>query len=300
MARRHYENFAVGSRLLPRSARGALAAIYAVVRIADDLADEKTPGATADDRARAIHDWESGLLEAVAGGQAPHWALRACASEIRRHDLDVTCFQALFRAFIRDTREVRYASFDDLLGYCSDSANPVGRLVIQLLDPSISADRTALEASDAICTGLQLVNHWQDVAEDAARGRIYLPEDERQRFGVDEVALLEGRDSPELRALLCFEAARARALLESGDVLVARSRGRLRLEAAFFRRAGLTGCDVLAESGYDVMNGKPRLARRHRLRVVAQGIGDAIAARSIRPATSLSLSSPPPRPPELS
>ncbi len=289
LAHSHYENFAVGSWLLPRSARGALAAIYAVVRIADDMADEEETGTAPAERARAIREWEKALLDAVNGGDAPHWALRACAEEIRRHDLDVRCFQSLFRAFARDTEQVRYANFEDLLGYCRDSANPVGRLVIQLLDPTVARDPLALEASDAICTGLQLLNHWQDVAEDAQRGRIYLPEEERSRFGVDENTLLAGHDSAELRSLLSFEVARARALLESGGGLVARSRGRLRLESALFRRAGLVGCDVLSEAGFAVMGGAPRIPRRRRLWGVGHGILDALSSRRSRLRSTLPL-----------
>lgn len=300
LARGHYENFAIGSWLLPRSARGALAAIYAVVRIADDIADEEKPGVTPAERAQAIRDWEHGLLQAVEGGSAPHWALRACAAEIRRHDLDLGCFQSLFRAFVRDTAIVRYADFEDLLGYCRDSANPVGRLVIQLLDSSVARDRVALEASDAICTGLQLLNHWQDVATDARRGRIYLPADQRKRFGVDEVALLQGQDSAALRSLLSFEVARARVLLEHGSDLIARSGGRLRLESALFRRAGLVGCDALADAGFSVMHGEPRLTRRHRLRILWRGIGDALYSRASRPNPTRPLSAHRPGPSESS
>ena len=153
LAESHYENFAIGSRLLPRQSRDALAAIYAVVRIADDLADEDRPGVTPEQRIAEIQDWQAGLEAAVNGEGAPHWAQRAGAQAITQHNLDMDCFRALFRAFIRDAEGANYESFDDLLGYCADSANPVGRLVIALLDPERANDPRLLDASDSICTG---------------------------------------------------------------------------------------------------------------------------------------------------
>ncbi len=172
----------------------------------------------------------------------------------------------------------RYASFEELLGYCRDSANPVGRLVLALFGVR---DPRLFEASDALCSGLQLVNHWQDVAADARRGRIYLPEEDLARFGVSPQAVLEGRDGPALRALLGFEVSRARALLVRGGDLVAATRGRLRLEVALFRRGGLAACEALARVHYGVMAGAPRLTARDRARVLAGGLADFL--RSPRP-----------------
>ena len=276
LAQSHYENFGVGSRLLPRNSRDALAAIYSVVRIADDIADEDRPDAAPENRIAEIQDWQAGLESAVAGGTAPHWAQRAGARAIRQHHLELDCFRALFRAFIRDAEGANYETFEDLLGYCSDSANPVGRLVIGLLDPACSANRQLLRASDSICTGLQLINHWQDVAVDASRGRIYLPREDRERFGVDEEALLRGEDSEALRSLLAFEVARARDFLEAGDRLVRGTRGRLRIEVALFRRAGLQACAALERSGFAVMDGSSKLTGRDRAAIVFNGIRDSV------------------------
>jgi len=295
LARAHYENFAIGSRLLPRRLRLPLAAIYATVRIADDLADERTAGSAAvgDSTAEArdadangartaameIDAWQSDLDRAAAGEAVEHFALRACGAVIRAFDLPLEAFHALFRAFRRDTAQTRYASFDELLGYCRDSANPVGRLVLGLFG---ARDPALHPASDAICTGLQLVNHWQDVAADARRGRIYLPQEDLSRFGVAEAALLRGEDSPALRALLAAETARARAFLERGTVLVAATRGRLRLEVALFRRGGLAACDALARAGFAVMQGPPRLRASDRARVLALGLADTLRAGRAR------------------
>jgi squalene synthase HpnC len=270
LARSHYENFPLGSLLLPRRTRGALAAIYAVVRIADDLADEGPGGAAARD---ALSAWERDLERAVAGEPVGHFALRAGAAAIRQHGLPLGAFRALFRAFRRDTLQSRYETFDALLGYCRDSADPVGRLVLALF----GADDPALHrASDALCTGLQLVNHWQDVGEDARRGRIYLPLEDLRRFGVSEETVLAGRDEPALRDLLAFETRRARGFLEAGAPLVAATRGRLRLEVALFRRGGLAACDALARIGYAPLTGAARLRARDRARIAATGVLDAL------------------------
>jgi squalene synthase HpnC len=284
LARAHYENFAIGSRLLPRATRRWLAAIYAVVRVADDLADEVAPGAPAgplspadrEARRSALEAWERGLEAAAAGGEAPHFAQRAAGEAVRALGLPLEPFRGLFRAFRRDLAQSRYESFDDLLSYCRDSADPVGELVLRLFgqyEPRLTV------ASNAICTGLQLVNHWQDVASDARRGRLYLPLEDLTRFGVTPDSVLAGEDSPALRRLLAFETARARALLESGAELVACVRGRLRLEVALFRRGGLEVCDALASAGFAVQGGAPRLGRRDRLRVLLGGLRDAAAPR---------------------
>lgn len=268
LARAHYENFAIGSLLLPRRLRLPLAAIYAVVRIADDLADE---GAGGSEAAAAIDAWERDLERAVAGEPVGHFALRACAAVIREHALPLEAFRALFRAFRRDTTQSRYRSYEELLGYCRDSADPVGRLVLGLFGVR---DARLFAASDAICSGLQLVNHWQDVAADARRGRLYLPLEDLSRFGVAPEAVLEGRDGAALRALLGFETARARELLERGGDLVAETHGRLRLEVALFRRGGLAACDALERAGYAVLAGPPHLGAADRARVLFRGLLD--------------------------
>ena len=265
------------------------------------MADEDRDEASPEQRAEAILNWEAELLLAVEGKTVSHWALRACGAAIRRHDLDIDCFRRLFRAFLCDTHKTRYESFEDLLAYCEDSANPVGRLVIQLLDPDVLADAAASEASDAICTGLQLVNHWQDVREDADRGRIYLPQSDLQRFGVDESSLLRGEDSPKFRALMAFEVSRARALLDRGDELLEKSHGRLRFETALFRRAGLAACSALKRTRYDVMHGPAHLGKSDRARIVLWSIKDALGAKARARAHARGLpSAPSTTPPEAS
>lgn len=270
LARSHYENFAVGSRLMPRRLRAPLAACYAVMRIADDFADE---GGDPEVAAKQIRDWQAGLERATRGEPVEHFALRACGVVVRAFGLDLDNFRALFRAFLRDTRQTRYETFEDLLSYCRDSADPVGRIVLGLFG---ARDPSLLPYSDAVCTGLQLVNHWQDVASDARRGRIYLPLEDLARFDADPEAVLRGEDSPALRACLALELGRARERLEAGAPLVARTRGRLRVEVALFRRAGLRACRAVMRSGHAVMDGPPRLGARDRLAVLALGLRDAV------------------------
>lgn len=275
LARSHYENFAVGSFLLPRSTRRWLAAIYAVVRVADDVADEGDPSLPAERDARlaALDAWERGLEDAAVGGNAPHFAQRAAGEAVQALGLPLAPFRALFRAFRRDLVQTRYETFDELLGYCRDSANPVGDLVLRLFgqyDPRLT------KASDALCTGLQLVNHWQDVAKDARTGRIYLPLEDMTRHGVDQDALRAGVDSAELRRLIAFETDRARGFLEDGGRLLGQVSGRLRLEVALIRRGGLAACDALRAAGYDVQTRAPRLRRRDRFRALTRGLGDAM------------------------
>jgi squalene synthase HpnC len=278
LARAHYENFAVGSLLMPRRLRAPLAACYAVMRIADDFADE---GAGPEVAAKQLREWEAGLERAARGEPVEHFALRAGGAVIRAFALELDDFRALFRAFLRDTRETRCATFEDLLDYCRDSANPVGRIVLGLFGARAGAgsdDDALLRGSDAICTGLQLANHWQDVAEDAQRGRIYLPLEDLRRFGVDPESVMRGEDSPGLRACLALEVERARAFLAEGRSLVERARGRLRVEVALFRRAGLAACAAVERAGYAVMAGAPRLGARDRCAVLALGFGDAFSA----------------------
>ncbi len=276
LARSHYENFAIGSRLLPRSTRRWLAAIYAIVREADDLADEGEVRTEEQrqERIAALDAWELGLEAAAAGGDAPHFAQRAAGEAVRALDLPLAPFRALFRAFRRDLVQTRYETFEDLLSYCRESANPVGELVLRLFG---RYDEKLRPASDAICTGLQLVNHWQDVASDARRGRVYVPLEDLTRFGLGVETLLAAEDSAALRQLLAFETGRARALLEEGGELLGQVRGRLRVEVALFRRGGLAACDALARASYAVQPGPPRLLARDRVSVVIRALRDAAA-----------------------
>jgi squalene synthase HpnC len=264
------ENFPVASRWLLGPARYHLVALYGFARLVDELGDG------ADGDRLALLDWAEAQLEEAAAGRSGHPVFSRLAPTIRSCRLPLQPFRDLIEANRRDQSVQRYATFDQLRGYCRLSADPVGRLVLGVLGVA-GDEETAL--SDSVCTGLQLVEHWQDVAEDAAAGRIYLPLEDMEAFGVTEAEVLAawrgaggpgGPASPRLRSLLAFETARARDLLETGAGLVARLRGRPRLAVAGFVAGGLAAADALAGSGYDVLRGPPR---PRRARVAVHGVG---------------------------
>ena len=270
------ENFPVASRWLLGPDRDHLLALYGFARLVDELGDH-APG----DRL-ALLDWAESELERAAAGSPDHAVFARLAPTIRACRLPLQPFRDLIEANRRDQSLVRYATFDDLRGYCRLSADPVGRLVLAVLGVEGGDETTRL--SDSVCTGLQLVEHWQDVAEDATAGRIYVPLEDMEAFGVTEADVLAvgtgpagpgagepgGPASARLRALLAFETARARELLETGAGLVARLTGRPRLAVAGFVAGGLAAADALAERGYDVLAGP---ARPRRTRVARHGLG---------------------------
>lgn len=253
MAQAGSENFPVASYLLGRRERSQLLTIYGFARLVDDLGDE-APG----DRV-ALLDWLERDLDAVYGAGAPeHPVMRALAPTVAACSLPDEPFRRLIEANRRDQLVSRYESFDELLGYCRLSANPVGELVLHVFGAATSA-RIAL--SDDVCTALQIVEHIQDVGEDHARGRVYLPREDMTRFGCRDTDLGAGSVSSALRDLLAFEAARARTLLDSGGRLVRTLPLRPRLAVAGFVAGGRSALDALDAAGYEVLGARPRPGR---------------------------------------
>jgi len=254
----HYENFPVASRLVPAALRPAIVAIYCFARAADDLADEgdAAPG----DRIAALAAFGR-ALDAIAAGDTPGTApFPALATAIRRHDLPLAPMRDLLSAFTQDVTTRRYATYADILDYCRRSANPVGRLLLALY----RADRGAqgsdnLAASDAVCTGLQLANFWQDIAVDWRKDRVYLPQEDLARFGLTVDHIAQGRADARWRDLMAFETARARALLQSGHRLARRLPWRLRLELAAVIAGGTRILDRIDAVGGDVFTRRPVL-----------------------------------------
>jgi len=216
LARGHYENFPVASWLLPRRLRPAVAALYAFARTADDWADEgDLPEA---ERLRRLDDWGRRLHALERGGDTSEPVLAALAWAVRRHALPWAPLHDLLSAFRQDVTRRRYDTWAELQDYCRRSANPVGRLLLHLYK---CAGPRELALSDDICTALQLVNFLQDLASDYhERGRIYLPREELDRFGVTEAHFRERRNDAAMRALLRFQIHRARSLLCRGAPLV--------------------------------------------------------------------------------
>jgi squalene synthase HpnC len=243
----------VAPRWLPRALRRDLLAIYGFARLADQLGDD-APG----DRLAALAELEAELGRAFEG-RASLRLLIELGATARARRLPREPFLRLIEASRRDQLVTRYATWSELAGYCALSANPVGALVLALFDAA-TPERVAL--SDAVCTALQLVEHCQDVGEDLARGRVYLPADERARFGVAEADL--GRvPAPEpLRRLVAFQVGRARELLARGEALLATLPPPARLCVAGYAAGGHAALDALAREGFDPSS--PRLAPRRR------------------------------------
>ena len=269
--RDHYENFPVASRLVPARLRPAVVAIYRFARSADDLADE---GEASSGARLAALELYTRALEAIERGESPPLApFPALADAIRTHRLPMTPFHDLLSAFSQDVTTVRYATFDDVADYCRRSANPVGRLMLALYGLSSPSSQ---RASDSICTGLQLANFWQDVAIDWAKGRVYLPGEDLKRFGVDEPQIAAGRADASWRALMAFQTARARTLLDAGRPLLRELPLRLRLEIGAVIAGGRRVLDRIDAVGGDVFRRRPVL-----------GAADwiAVALRTVIPAT---------------
>ena len=275
MARAAAENFPVALRLLPRAVRDHLRAIYGYARLVDNLGDEY-PG----DRDAAL-DWVENQLDSLFAGAPHHEAFVQLAPTVQRFGITREPFDQLLAANRLDQHKSRYEDFGELLGYCELSANPVGHLVLGVFEAS-TPERVA--DSDEVCSGLQVLEHLQDVAEDAARGRVYLPADDMEHFGVAADDLSGPVASANLRGLVAYEASRARAMLGRGRPLVASLRGSARLAVAGFVAGGLANLDALRAAGYDVLGRTPkagsarvlgRLAGVHLRSLVRRGAGPA-------------------------
>lgn len=249
-ARAQTENFPVASLLFPREHRQHLRAIYGFARLVDILGDEWDG-----DRLAALDELEAELGRCYDDGE-PAWpVMRQLRPTIETCGLPREPFARLIEANRMDQRVSEYQSWDDLRGYCSHSADPVGRLVLDVIgrgdDPQLRA------WSDDVCTGLQLVNFTQDVPRDLALGRVYLPAEDRRRFGV---SVLDASNEPLTRCLE-FEAARARGLLSSGDRLREAIGGRVGKAVGLFARGGLAALDALEEANWDIFGQRPSPSR---------------------------------------
>jgi squalene synthase HpnC len=257
-ARARQENFPVASRLLPAATRDALMAFYGFARLVDDAGDE-APG----DRL-ALLDHLEAQLDAAASGRATDPTFHRLAPVIAGLSLDVTPFRRLIEANRVDQRKSRYQTYDELVEYCMLSAAPVGELVLAAFRVA-TPERVAL--SDDVCVALQLVEHLQDVAEDARRGRVYLPVEDMERFGVTEPDLVASVTGPALRALVAYECERARGLLDSGVPLAASLSPRPRVAVCGFVGGGLATIDAIRRAHFDVLCAtrrptKPGVVRR--------------------------------------
>jgi phytoene synthase len=251
LARRHYENFPVASWLVPRDKRDALAAIYAFARCADDFADE--PGISR--RLEALAEWRRKLIDCYAG-RAEHPVFAALRDTVARFRLSQQHFENLIRAFEQDVQVNRHRDFPSLLAYCTCSANPVGRLVLELFD---HRDAELFVLADCICTALQLANFWQDVAVDLERDRIYLPLEDLRRFGYTLEDLRARCADKRWRALLGFEIARTREWFEEGRPMLERVAPELRVQLRLTWLGGMAVLNKIQSVDYDVFRRRPKL-----------------------------------------
>jgi squalene synthase HpnC len=270
-ARARHENFPVATRLLPREERSNLMAIYAFARMTDDIGDEASG-----DRL-ALLDWLDDELDLAFRGEAIHPVFQRLTLTIMSLDLRPEPFRSLIEANRVDQRVTRYQSFDDLVEYCMLSAAPVGHLVLSVFDAS-TPERIAL--SDKICIALQIVEHLQDVGEDARAGRIYLPLEDLERFGCSEDDVLASSANGPLREVVAFESERARTLLIEGSPLAGTLPWRPRIAVEGFVAGGLAVVDALKAADFDVLATHCRPTKRS----LATHVASALLAKPRRSA----------------
>ena len=262
LAAEHYENFSVVTWLTPREYRPAFQSIYAFCRWSDDLGDE------VGDRERSLEllSWWRELLRAMYRGETGHPVMVALKETVERYSIPIDPFEQLISAFEQDQVVSEYETFEQLLDYCQRSANPVGHLVLHVAG---AHSQENVRLADAICTGLQLANFWQDVVRDLAIGRIYLPREDRIRFGCSVADLRAKVFTPAFRRLMEFEVERTRKLFVQGGDLVRRLPRALAIDVDLFARGGGAILDAIEARGFDVLSGRPSLSRATKVRLIA-------------------------------
>ena len=270
LAESHYENFHVASWFLPKALRPHFHSIYAYCRISDDLGDEVPDR----DAALALLDLWGQELDACYEGRARHPVFVALAETIRECAIPKKPFADLLVAFRQDQTVLRFANMNEVLAYCEYSANPVGRLVLYAcgeVTPATQEEKFRL--SDATCTGLQLANFWQDVRSDhQVRGRVYLPQDDMQRFGVTDETIAAGLATPQFRALLKHEVDYARSLFEQGLPLIGMVNRELAIDLDLFSRGGLEILRAIEQRDYDVLSARPSISKTTKLQLALRAV----------------------------
>jgi squalene synthase HpnC len=253
----HYENFPVASFLLPARLREPVKAIYAFARSADDIADEGTLGEA--ERLAGLARFRAELDALEAGRPTQDPIFLRLRPVIAAHGLQLQPFRDLLDAFTQDVTKKRYATFAELMDYCRRSADPVGRLMLHLFG---CGDAKSQSLSDGICSSLQLINHWQDIAVDWRKGRVYLPQDELARFGIGEEQIAAGRWNAAWAALMDFQIDRARRMMAAGSPLVHVLPGRIGLELRLIVASGFRMLDKLQRVRGDVFRRRPVIGWR--------------------------------------
>ncbi|HWR17254.1 MAG TPA: squalene synthase HpnC [Terriglobales bacterium] len=261
LATSHYENFSVATWFLPSQLREHFYAVYAYCRISDDLGDE---AGDPQKSLRLLNAWEQ-ELDACYEGRAKHPVFVALADTVRVCDIPKKPFADLLIAFRQDQTTTRYERFEDLLGYCRNSANPVGRLVLYVCGYS---DEALQKLSDYTCVGLQLANFWQDVTVDWEKGRLYIPLEDMERFGVTEQQIAERRFSPEFRELMKYEVGRARDLFNMGLPLANLVDEKLGTDIELFTRGGQEILNAIERQDFNVLKSRPSISKSRKVALV--------------------------------
>jgi squalene synthase HpnC len=263
LARSHYENFSVATRFLPARFHQHFFNVYAYCRISDDLGDEVGDPL---DALRLLDEWEEDL-RACYDGAPRHPVFVALRETVRACEIPQQPFADLLKAFRQDQSVARYPAFEDVLGYCRYSANPVGRLVLYVCG---YRDEERQQLSDSTCTALQLANFWQDVTVDHGKGRIYLPLEDLRRFGVAEDDIATRRATPAFLDLMRFEVGRARQWFAQGLPLAAKVDRELALDIELFTRGGQELLNAIERQSYDVLRRRPVISKPRKLWLVAR------------------------------
>jgi squalene synthase HpnC len=263
LARSHYENFSVATWFLPARLRQHFYNVYAYCRISDDLGDE-----VGDPQASLIllDQWEA-ELNACYSGSPRHPVLVALADTVGRFDIPKKPFADLLKAFRQDQTVTRFRRFEDVVGYCRNSADPVGHLVLYLCGYR-DVERQAL--SDFTCTALQLANFWHDVSDDYAKGRVYLPLEDLDRFGVSEEDVAVQRNTPEFCEMMRFEVSRARDWFAQGLPLIKRVDRELAIDLELFSRGGQEILNAIERQGFEVLGRRPSISKARKFALVAR------------------------------
>ena len=263
LARSHYENFSVATWFLPKRLRQHFYNVYAYCRISDDLGDET---GNREASLQLLDEWEC-ELNACYSGDPRHPVFVALAGTVREFDIPKQTFANLLTAFRQDQRITRYETFDDLLGYCLNSANPVGHLVLYLCG---YRDSERQQLSDYTCTALQLANFWQDVSADYEKGRIYLPLEDLRKYNVTELDIAGKKNTEAFREMMRFEVQRAREWFARGIPLASKVSRELAIDIELFSRGGQEILNVIERQGYAVLGQRPVISKQRKLALVAR------------------------------
>jgi len=274
LARSHYENFSVASWFLPERLRQHFFNVYAYCRISDDLGDEVGDTAAS---LQLLDQWET-ELDACYEGHPRHPVFVALAETVRKFEIPKHEFADLLTAFRQDQSITRYETFNDLLGYCRFSANPVGHLVLYLCGYGDS-ERQLL--SDYTCTALQLANFWQDVSADFAKGRIYLPLEDLRRFRVSEESIRDGENTSTFCEMMKFEVERAREWFNQGTPLIAKVDRALATDIELFSRGGEEILNAIERQHYAVLGRRPTISKTRKLALVARAALGQLLGKSV-------------------